>query len=210
MATQLGLYQKACNHLGAERVASLTEDVKARYDLDAVYDDCLAGVLEKANWKCALRTSSLTYDTAVTPAFGKPYAIAQPSDFVRLANFNTSDFFGIDTELNDFDEEGGVWYCNVQTVYVRYVSNDAAYGLNIAAWPQRLADYAGMDLALRSAIPITKDRGDRNDLMALSERKLAECKTLDAIGDPVKRRPSGVLVTSRLAGRGRRIDPLRS
>lgn len=210
MTSKLELFNIALGHLGQERLANLNENTHARLELDAVYPAALAAILEKANWKCALRSSELTYDSGISPAFGKPYAIAKPSDFVRLANFSVDPYFQPEGEIQDYEDEGGYWYSNQQIVYVRYVSNGATYGLDIGAWPQRLADLGGLELAQRAAIPISKDRGDRNDMLALSEKQLRVAKILDAIGEPVKRKPAGRLVTSRLGHRGQRIEPLRT
>lgn len=201
MTTKLKLYNRALSHLSTIRLNSLTENRKERYELDAVYDEVLQECLEAGNWKHAKRSSMLEYDSSIEPTFGYPNAFAKPDDYVRLLGLAEDENFKV--EVSDWVDEGSTWYMNLQTVYVAYVSNDVSYGLNLGIYPENYAHFVGTRLALRSSLPISRDKFTRNDLISLSKEALATSKKLDAINEPVRTKPPGRLVTSRL-GSGRR------
>jgi hypothetical protein len=146
-------------------------------------------MLEKGLWKFALRTSELTADPDIDTSFGLPYAYVIPDDFVRLAGISTDDRFTNEDE--SYIEENGKWYSEHSRLYVRYVSNDNAYGFDLGKYPENYCSAFGAFMALRTALPITKDRGDRNDLVQLSEELLQTAKRLDAVDERVKRKPAG-------------------
>jgi hypothetical protein len=180
MATKIELYNQALGHIVTERLHptnGLTEDRKERHELDAVYDKSRAWMLEQGLWKFALRSSQLDYDPNVDTSFGLEYAFAQPTDFVRLANIASDPYFR--SEVEDYVEENGVWYSDLQTLYIRYVSSHADYGGDIGLFPENYCVALTADMALRSSLQITKDRVSRNDLM------------LDALDERVKRKPPG-------------------
>lgn len=196
MTTKLKLYNRALSHLSTVRLANLTEDRKERYELDAVYDESLQEMLEKGLWKFATRASKLEADPGIEPSFGPAYAFAIPTDFVRLTAMCSDPNFKV--EVRDYVEENGVWYMEIDTVYVRYVSNHSTYGLNLGLYPENYCAALGTHMALRSALPITRDKATRNDLVLLNDRYLASARRLDAVDESVKRKPVGRLVGSRL------------
>jgi hypothetical protein len=201
MTTKLKLYNRALSHLSTVRLNSLTEDRKERYELDAVYDEVLQECLELGNWKHAKRSSMLEYDDSIEPTFGYPNAFAKPDDYVRLIGLAEDENFKV--EVSDWVDEGGTWYSNLTVMYVSYVSNDTSYGLNLAIYPENYAHFVGTRLALRSSLPISRDKFTRNDLISLSKDALGVSKRLDAINEPVKQKPPGRLTTSRV-GNSRR------
>src|SRR5690242_8504620 len=96
MVDQLSLYNRALRHLKVRRLANLTENTLARNELDAVYAEVLQAMLEKAGWKFAIRTSQLTADPNIDPAFGLSYVYALPDDFVRWAAICVDDMFRVE------------------------------------------------------------------------------------------------------------------
>ena len=195
MTSRLELYNGALAHLSTIRLADLTENRSERFELDAVYDKVLAGCLASGGWKFAKRTVRLDYDTDVEPVLGKPYTFAFPTDFCRLMGLWENSDLSVEAA---FDQEQQQWFCDVPTIYVAYVSNDASYGMDLGAWPPSFTEYVETSLASRSAIPVTKDRGTRNDLIVLTRQNLATAKKYDAIGEAVKQKPVGRLVRSRM------------
>jgi len=199
MTSRLELYNGALAHLSTIRLANLTENRGERFELDAVYDKVVAGCLAAGGRKFAKRSAMLTYNQEVDVEFGKMYPFDVPDDFVRLMKIAS------DEEMKheiDFEYEHGQWFCNEQTIYIAYVSDDEEYGMDLALWPPSFTEYAESSLAYRSSIPITKDRGTRNDLIILNRQHLQTAKKYDAIGEPVKDKPAGRLVRSRIGGAG--------
>jgi len=197
MASRLSIYKSALRYLGnAAGVASLTEASAARYALDDAWQESGEYMLAKGLWNFALRTSQLSEDEDVEPLFGYQYAFSKPTDWVRTANIDTDPAFAIGYE--DFADEGSYWYANSDTLYVRYVSNDDAYGWNIGEWREPFAQAFAAYLAFQCSLPISSDKGTRNDLFNLSKALLSEAKTLDAVDERVSYSPAGRLVKSRL------------
>jgi hypothetical protein len=91
-----------------------------------------------------------------------------------------------------------IWNTDIETIYVKYISNDVTYGLNLGLYPENYCSALGAHLALRSALPITRDKVTRNDLIALKREALATSRRLDAVDESVKSKPVGRLVGTRL------------
>lgn len=200
MTTKLALVEKACRHTGQERPVTLADDTHPLREILAVYDETLAEALEGGLWIWALRTVQITYDPDIDPEFGRTYGYTLPDDFVRIANINNSEIFSANGELDyDLTGPGHTLYADEASFYLRYVSNDTDYGMNLGAWPETFAEGVGYALAYRSALPIAKDRGDRNDLMTLAERWYGKAKIRNAVDERVKPKPTGRLLRSRFA-----------
>lgn len=202
MADKLAIYRGALRLLGPSELAALTDDRPERYKLDDAWDDAVAFLLMQGLWNFAIVSAKVTADSGAKPDFGWDYGFDKPEDWVRTAGISNEPTFRFGFE--DFEDEAGKWYANVDTLYVRYVSNDESYGLNIAAWRQPFAKALEAYLAFECGLPISGDRGNRNDLFSLYERRLKDAKTLDAFDESVKFSPPGRFVRSRFSGISRK------
>jgi hypothetical protein len=200
MATKLSLYRTALRFLGPHELATDTDDRPERYQLDDVYDDAIAYMLEQGLWNFAMRSAVLT--ASGSPIAGWDYTFSKPSDIVRLAGISYEPTYSQGFE--DYQDQNGKWYANVDTLYVRYVSNNSSYGLDLAKWPPTFAKATAAYMAFESGLPISGDRANRNDIFSLHKSLLARSKTLDAFDESVKREPAGRLVRARLASRSGR------
>lgn len=197
MASKLAIYKGALRLLGPHELAALTDDRPERYQLDDAWDDAAAHVLQEGLWNFAIRSTTVTQSG--TTIAGWDYAFTKPTDWVRTAGISSEATFRVGFE--DYQDQGGKWYANVDTLYVRYVSNDASYGLSIASWPASYAKAMEAYLAFETGLPVSGDRGNRNDLFQLYKSRLARAKTLDAFDESVKFPPAGRLVRARFSGR---------
>jgi len=197
MASKLSIYKGALRLLGPHELASLSDDRPERYQLEDAWDDALAFMLEQGLWNFAIRSTTLT--DVGSPISGWDYAFTAPTDFVRTVGISNEATFFIGFE--DFQFQTRKWYANVDTLYLRYVSNDASYGLDVTKWPATFCKAMEAYLAFESGLPISGDRGNRNDLYSLYKSRLARAKTLDAFDEAVKQEPAGRLVRARLAAR---------
>lgn len=201
MADRLTIYQGALRLLGPSELASLSEDRPEKRKLDAAWSTCIDHLLEQGLWNFAIRSVELAYDEDVEPRFGYDYAFSKPDDWVRTASMSTSVSYGDDFE--EYEDENGYWHTSTDTLYIQYVSNDPAYGYNVGAWRQSFAKTLEAYLAFECGLPISADRGNRNDLYSLYEKRLARAKNLDAVDERVRKTPTGNLVNARLGGYGR-------
>lgn len=205
MVTKLELYNKALGHLGPTRLANVSENRPAVAELNAVYNGTLQAMLERGLWFFALRTVRLEPDTNVEPNFGRPYAYSIPTDFVRLRLICVDE--RQEVEDRSYRREGSYWFSDASILYITYVSNHTDWGLNLGAFTELYAEAIGAELAWRSGLPITKDRGTKNDLLIIKKRLLNEAKRLEAVDERVKAKPPSSWVQSRLGGsRGQRRE----
>ena len=195
MATKLGQYNGALDFLGTQALLSLTEEGKERRALDRVWDESTRYLLSQAAWNFAIRASEFSPDTAVSALFGFDYAFERPTDYQRLVTISDNATFTNDFE--EYETEGRYWFANVPFLYVRYVSDDENWGYDLTAWPESFALAHQAWLAFKSGLPITSDKGNRNDLFSLSGRLLTKSKTLDALEERVKRKAPGGWTSAR-------------
>lgn len=197
MATKLVLYNDALLALGQEKLASLEEASSARYALDDQYDKAVNYALEQGFWNFAMRSVELASMPSMAPAFGYTYAVAKPDDWVRTLTFSSSETFN--PPLLDLNDEAGVWYVNVDPLFVRYVSDDPTYGLDLSLWPETFADYVALRLADKTCKRITGSYpGD--DMLKAEKRALAGARSKDAMNEPPGFPPLGTWSRSRSAG----------
>ena len=202
MATKLAVYQSALRLLGSHQLLLITDNLPARLRLDEAWDGVVAYCLKRGMWNFAIKTLELADTLASAPDFGFEYGFNHPADFVRLVAISDEpNFVG---QFNSFENENGKFYANVDTLYLRYVSNHVTgFGGDLTKWSQEFADVVAARLAFETALAITSDRGLRQDALAVFEKNLSIAKSLDAVDERVRFRPEGRLVQSRFSTRGR-------
>ncbi len=198
MADKLTIYREALRHLGAERLASLTENRPERLTLDDVWTSAVLFVLTKASWNFASRTVEITYDEDIAAMFGYDYGFTKPDDCLRVTGLSLDGTFNDGFE--QYKDENGVIYASVQSFYLQYVSSADTYGLNLGMWSEPFAKAVAAYLAYESGLPISGDRGTRSDMFQLYQKLLRDAKSIDASEDRVRRWPAGRLVRSRFRG----------
>ncbi len=194
MASKLGLYNGALLILGERKIASLAEAREPRRALDDAYDDALAYGLEAGFWNFAMRAVQADSSTSVTPTFGYNYAFTKPDDFVKLYAFSANETFV--PPLLDIVDEPNYWYANIDPLYVKYVSNDAAYGGDLSIWSETYSQYIQIRLAIKTCKRITGKQPD-SDMVMMEKRALAQARSKDAMDEPPGFPPRGSWVNSR-------------
>ena len=196
MTSKLTIYNGALAILGEMPLTALTDNRAARRHLDSAWDGgFLDGILEAGMWNFATRSTERTSSPSVTPGFGYQYAFEHPSDFVRTVALCVDDRYR--TPLLEYVDEGGFFLCDMETIYLRYVSNDADYGLNYALWPESFARFAEADLAFRAAMAITSSDDKVQRAEVQRKRRLSDALAKDAMAQSTKFAPVGSWVRSR-------------
>ncbi len=130
MTTKLTIYNGALAVLGDEKLATVTENRSPRRILDTVWDnEGVETCLEMSEWKFAMRTISITYSPSVEPDFGLRRAFDKPDDFVRTSAVCSDEYFTNPLRNHEYVDEAEYWFADLDMLYIRYVSNDAASGL---------------------------------------------------------------------------------
>lgn len=197
MSSKLALYNDTLLTLGQEKLSALTDAVTARYALDDVYDGALKYCLEQGFWNFSMRAVQADSSASVTPAFGYTYAFTKPDDFIRLLSMSADE--AMTNPLLDFVDEPNYWFANCDPLYVKYVSDDVAYGRDLSIWPESFAQYVTYYLACKTSKRITgSEPSDR--LETKLKRALADTRSKDAMNEPPRFPPRGTWVSSRNYG----------
>ena len=158
---------------------------------DGGVDDCL----EAGQWRFAKRAVMLDYTPSVEPDLdygGYQHAFEKPDDFVRICGMWTDGWQG--QPLTDYREENGYWLADLETIWITYVSNDAAYGLDYSLWPQSFRKFVHAHFASEIAGPLTSQG---KETLQLRKMLLREALAIDGMADPTKFLPVGSWVRAR-------------
>lgn len=183
MTTQLDLYNGALLLCGERFLASLTEEREPRRLLDQVWSsNGVKACLEKGQWFFAMRTVQIDYETSIEPDFGYNRAFQKPEDWVLTSSLCSDEFFR--SPLTRYTDEAGYWYSDLDTLFVRYVSQDVTYGLDMNKWPESFREYVEAYFASRIILKLSAtDEVEKKIKDALKER-LVTAKSRAAMADP--------------------------
>lgn len=158
---------------------------------DGGVEDCL----EAGQWKFAKRAVLLDYSPSVEPDTdfgGYEFVFQKPEDFIRTCGIWTD---GSQAQsLTDYREENSYWLANLESIYVTYVSDDAAFGFDYSLWPQSFRKFVHAHFAAEIAGPLTSQG---KELLQLRKMMLREALSIDGMADPTKFLPTGNWVKSR-------------
>lgn len=195
MASKLAVYQEALEHLGERRLSDLTEAREPRYLLDDAWDGSIQHCLEQGFWNWAMRSVQVVPENATTTAFGYARTYIKPTDWVRTYVVSEDERFELPTE--DFIDENGYWFSDAEALYVRYVSNDAAFGANLTQWPQSFTTFVALHLARRICRRLTNSQEMFETFWKLEKMAKADAQSKDAMNEGNRRMPLGTWVRSR-------------
>lgn len=194
MTDQLSLYNGALRLCKERKLSSLSENREPRRLLDAAWGDgatsgAVKHCLELGQWDFAIRTAQADASPSVEPSFGYRYAFDQPEDMVRPVGIFADEQMA--TPLLRYTDERRFWYCDWQTIYVRYVSNHVNYGADMSLWPQSFVKVVEAYLANEIVGNLTQ--GDNQSAVVESKfnAALKSALSLDAMNSPTKFAPMG-------------------
>lgn len=197
---RLKLYNRALMLLGEPALASLSENRAPRRFLDTAWNGGAVNYcLEAGQWKFGMRSVMLDYSPSVEPGFpGLQYAFDIPTDHVRLGGVFRDE--QMQQPLLDYREEGGYWWANLETIYIRYVSNDEAFGMDMSLWSERFCRFVEAHLASEVAMALTQNQTKFEAMLALRDKKyLPDALSKDAMQDPTKFPPLGSWTRARMS-----------
>lgn len=207
MTDKLSLYNGALRDLGQRSLTSLSENRESRRMLDDVWNDgAQQTILELGWWKFATRTVQLSFNPSFTGPFGYRYQFTRPTDYVRLGAFASDQY--LRGTIDDYVSEGGFFYCDVNPIWMAYVSNDPAFGLNYAIWPGTFNQFAEAWLANEAAARFKKTAAERTELENALTKAKHDALSKDAAEGPVKKMRISGWGRARMGG-GFPLDRLR-
>lgn len=188
--------------VGEGALSSLAVNRPERFALDAIWDeDPVKQMLEEAQWSFATRTMEWNYDSAIEPDFGYRRAFTKPDDYVRTCAFCSDGYFN--SPLTQYADEAGFWFADLDTVYIKYVSDDESYGRDMSLWTELFRNCVGTKMAGELAISLTKSQALQDKLDAKLARYIRDAKSLDVMNQPTRFAPPGSWTRSRRRGGGR-------
>jgi hypothetical protein len=194
------LYNGALRRIGERKLSLVTDNVPQRHHLDTIWDeDPIQYMLEKYIWTFALKTVEWNYNSAIEPDFGHQYAFDKPSDYVRLASISTDEY--LQNPLRQYEVDGNYFYCDWQTFYLKYVSNDAAYGFDYSLWPKSFENMVAIYMAKELVPALNKSKADKEMLDKEMKEVLMEAKNVDYMEIPTRFPPQSSWARSRRYGR---------
>lgn len=180
---QLDLYNGALLLCGERFLGSLTENREPRRLLDRVWSsNGVKTCLELGQWNFAMRTVQIDYDPSVQPNFGYNRAFQKPDDWVLTSGLCSDEFFR--DPLTRYTDEAGFWYSDLDTLYVRFVSSDASYGLDIASWPDSFREFVEAHFASKIILKLSNSDQELSKILALRNKLLKTAKSRAAMAEP--------------------------
>lgn len=202
MTSQLSIYNAALRHIGERELASLTENREPRRVLDGVWDDDFVETcLEQGYWNFATRAIKITYSPSVEPPFGYRYAFDIPNDHVRTVAVCSDEYFN--SPITAYTTEGEYWFCDLQELYIKYVSLDNAFGMDYSLWPKTFTRWAELHLASLICERLTQNASKQEQLMKRAKRALTDARSKDALEEATQFMPPGSWSRSRSSRVGR-------
>lgn len=207
--TQLSIYNGACAAIG-ERVLQpaspgatfSNENQESRRALDDVWNrGGVRSCLSMGLWNFAARGAQWNFDPDIRPPFGFQCAFQLPIDWVRWMMVCVDPY--LSAPLLQYTDEGSYFYCDLQMLFVKYVSDDPRWGGNLAMWPDNFQRYVELYFAEAICKRITgKDPGEgKNSVTERKEAALRKSKSTDAMNEATVMLPPGMW---RQARHGRR------
>lgn len=183
MTTKLDVFNDALLLCGERFLASLTEAVETRRLLDQVWNS--GGVkkcLEEGQWFFAMRTVRLDYETSIEPDFGYTRAFTKPDDWCLTSAVCVDEFFR--TPATRYVDEAGYWYADVDQLFIRYVSDDELYGMNLLKWPEGFREFVAAHLASKISYKINASEETRTEIKKQRKDTLLKAKALSLMAGP--------------------------
>lgn len=150
MATKLDIYNRALLHLGEGRLETLTDDVEARYVLEAAFPTVALDALSRGDFNFAIKRVEVEQSSTTEAIPGYEFAYDHPTDWLRTIAYSAlADFRDIFFNESDLDlvDQMGAWHTNLSQLYVEYISTDAVADSFIPNYPPSYVEFVAALLA---------------------------------------------------------------
>lgn len=200
MASSVDIANSALTKLGEARITSLTDDVKAAREINAIFELRRDALLRAFNWNFAMKRAQLSA-SADAPSWGYTLQYQLPADCLRMIQVGEyyvipglSDYIGgTDTEL--FKIEGRTIVTDLSApLKVRYTQKVTNTGLFDALFVEVFAS----DLAMQTAWALTQSNSKKQDAREDKRVALLEAIRANAIELPPQAIQDDSWIMSRL------------
>lgn len=151
--------------------------------------------LSDGNWNFAMREVQLGPEQTILPNFGFNFVFQKPADWNHTYQVSGNESY--DPLLRQYADQNGFWYANTTILYVKYVSKDANYGLNLGLWTPAFIQYVEARLAWLIAPRLKQNDAMTDWLTKLVKRIRAEAVSTDSQDLPPGKPPYGTWTLAR-------------
>ena len=120
----------------------------------------------------------------------------------------SDEFFRV--PLSRYFDEASYWYADIDTLYVRYVSNAATYGSDMSKWPRSFTEFVAAHFASKIILKISSSEeklrmfvNPERPLHSIRGRALLNAKSRCAMSGPTQMPAAGAWARARAAGSSR-------
>lgn len=194
------IYNDALLILGLDEITSNSDDSNRRTKLDRTLDSRLVeSVLEDTGWTFGLESTKSQYDPSLEPGWGYTRVHQKNPSIHRLNGMYQDEYMRV--PLKFYKDEGDYFYCDLDTIYVEYVST--SWLTTPGAWPASFARLIAARMAKDAAMSLREEGADPSMAEMEYSKRLKSAKSNDAISAPPRVIASGNWVKSRWRGTNR-------
>ncbi len=180
MASIVSICNLALSNIGKENIQSLGDENAEARACNQFYAHVRDLLLQSYPWRFAGRTQSLAQLTNDKPGAWR-FAYARPSDCLKVRwvrqQYSELDPTTADDEItNPHDIEAEKLYCNLSPAFLRYTVRLT----DPTKYPPLFVEALAWALAVRLAMPMTRDTKVRADAYQLAQRTLMDAQVADA------------------------------
>lgn len=194
-ASRLSIYNGALRWLEEQKLASLTEQREPRRYMDDEFEENNLFCLSDGNWNFAMRFVRMSPEKSILPNFGFNFVFKKPIDWNHT--FQISGNEGFNPLLRLYNDQNGYWFANTATLYVKYISTDENYGLNMGMWTPAFVQFVEARLAWLVAPRLKQKQGLLERLDKLLKKVRDEAISTDSQDTPAQPLPFGTWTLAR-------------
>jgi hypothetical protein len=176
LTSKVGICNLALSNIGKPDIQDINEASAEALACKRFYDQTLAVLLEKYPWRWAQHTAALA-EVTNTKSNRWLKAFRRPSDCRKL--LYVCDELMLDADdrhASPYAIEGATIYCDIETAYAVYIKDQT----DPTKFPALFVEALSWHLAVRLAMPLTRDPKMRADAYQLAERTTAMAEAMDA------------------------------
>lgn len=182
MASVVSICNLALSNVGKTNISALTEASAEARACNQFYEHVRDVMLQVYPWRFAAKTASLAEVTNDKPGSWE-YAYSRPTDClkVRWLRSEYSETEPTNTTIgqeiaNPYEAEGGTIYCDLSPAFLRYTFKQT----DPTRFSLLFIEALSWQLAVRLAMPLTRDPKVRQDAYQLARQLLATAEAHDA------------------------------
>ena len=182
MASVVSICNLALSNIGKDNISTLNEASTEARACNQFYEHVRDTMLQSFPWNFARKTAALA-ETTNTKSKSWAYAYVLPNDCLKVMRVTDvmmmrkmpySD--GLIAGDHQYEIEGQIIYCNVDEAYLEYTQKFE----DVSKFSPMFVEALGWALAVRLAMPLTRDPKIRAEAFQLYQRSEAMAQVYDA------------------------------